>query len=177
MYSHKMPDTDPNLPADLVEAIRGYYPRYPDRRAVVLPALHALQERLGYVPPWAVRRLGELLAISPSEIQDTLSFYGYFRQEKPLGRARIQVCRSIACAARDGEALLNHVCRRLGVHPGETTADGLATIEFAECLGACDVAPAMLVGDELHGDMSEEKADRLIESLRDKAKPAGASTP
>ena len=154
------------LPADLVEAIRGFFPRYPDRRAVVLPALHAIQERLGYVPPWAVRALGAVLEIAPTEIQDALSFYGFFRQDAPLGQTRIQVCRSVACSACDGELLLDQLCRKLEIRPGETTRDGLITLEYAECLGACDVAPAVLVGDELHGDMTPEKVDALVASLR-----------
>jgi NADH-quinone oxidoreductase subunit E len=158
--------TATTLPFDVVEAIRGFFPRYPDRRAVVLPAMHAIQERLGYVPPWAVRELGALLEIAPAEIQDAISFYGFFRQDGPLGRTRIQVCRCVACSARDGEVLLDQLCRKLEIRPGETTRDGLVTVEYAECLGACDAAPAMLVGDELCGDMTPEKVDELVESMR-----------
>jgi NADH-quinone oxidoreductase subunit E len=131
--------TATTLPFDVVEAIRGFFPRYPDRRAVVLPAMHAIQERLGYVPPWAVRELGALLEIAPAEIQDAISFYGFFRQDRPLGRTRIQVCRCVACSARDGEVLLDQLCRKLEIRPGETTRDGLVTVEYAECLGACHV--------------------------------------
>ena len=98
-------------------------------------------------------------------MQDTLSFYGIFKQDKPLGRHRLWVCRSISCAAREGEELLAHLCEKLGIGPGETTPDGRVTLEFAECLGACEQAPAILVDDVLHGDMTKEKTDELLTEL------------
>jgi NADH-quinone oxidoreductase subunit E len=145
--------------------IRAYFPRYPNRRAVTLPALHAVNARLGYVPRQAVVEVAELLELSPAEVQDTLSFYGFFKQDKPEGRTRIWVCRSISCAARGGEELLEYLAGKLGIRPGETTADGRVTLEFAECLGACDVAPAALAGDVLLKDLTKEKIDELLASL------------
>lgn len=151
----------------LGESLRGrieeLYPRYPTRRAVVLPALHLINETLGYVPMPAVAELAEMLGLTPAQVQDTLTFYGFFRQDRPTGRVRIMVCRSISCSARGGEKLLDRLCCRLGIRPGETTADGRFTVEFAECLGLCDVAPALLAGDQVHGPLDEEKLDRLID--------------
>jgi len=153
------------LSAEILAAIRAYFPRYPNRRAVVLPALHVVSEALGYVPPQAVAEIAELLELAPAEVQDTLSFYGFFKQDRPVGRVRIWVCRSISCAARGGEELLEHLCERLGIRPGETTPDGRVTLEYAECLGACDFAPAMLANDTLHKNLTIEKIDALIDSL------------
>jgi NADH-quinone oxidoreductase subunit E len=155
----------PILTDEIRETIRGYFPRYPTRQAVTLPALHAVSEALGYVPPEAVVEIAELLELAPAQVQDTLSFYGFFRQDKPQGRRRVWVCRSISCACRESEGLLEYLCEKLGIRPGETTGDGRITLEFAECLGACDVAPAILVGDTLHGDMTREKIDALLAKL------------
>jgi NADH-quinone oxidoreductase subunit E len=154
------------LNADIRREIEGYLPRYPTRQAAVLPALHAVQERLGYVPREAVVELASLLELAPAQVYDTLSFYGtFFKQDRPLGRHRVWVCRSISCAAREGEGLLERLCEKLGIRPGETTPDGRVTLEFAECLGACEQAPAILVDDTLHGEMTAEKVDRLAAEL------------
>jgi NADH-quinone oxidoreductase subunit E len=160
------PATSPTLLSDAIrEEIRAYFPRYPDRRAVTLPALHVVNARLGYVPSQAVIEIAGLLELSPAEVQDTLSFYGFFKQDKPQGRTRIWVCRSISCAARGGENLLEYLGCKLGIRPGETTADGRVTLEYAECLGACDFAPAALAGEVLLKDLTKEKIDDLLASL------------
>ena len=114
----------------------------------------------------AVVEIAELLGLVPAQVQDTLSFYGFFKQDKPQGRTRLWVCRSISCAARGGEELLAYLCEKLGVQPGETTPDGRVTLELAECLGACDHAPAILANNTLHKNMTREKIDELIESIK-----------
>lgn len=156
------PNTDRILTPAMVEAIKAYFPRYPTRQAVVLPAAHIVNEQLRCVPLQAVVEIAALLDLHPAEVQDTLSFYGYFKQDKPHGRTRAWVCRSIACALRGGEEVLDHLCRRLGVKPGETTADGRLTLEYAECLGACDFAPCMLAGTTLAKNLTPESAEQLL---------------
>jgi NADH-quinone oxidoreductase subunit E len=153
------------LTDDVRQAIRAYLPRYATRQAVTLPALHVINEHLGYVPEQAVVEVAELLELAPAQVQDTLSFYGFFKQDKPQGRVRVWVCRSLSCAARGGEELLEYLCEKLGIRPGETTPDGRVTLEFAECLGACDYAPAMLAGDVLHKNLTKEKIDAFLASL------------
>ena len=130
-----MATAQPTLNENVLDAIRTYFPRYPNRRAAVLPALHIVSEHLGFVPPQAVIEIAELLELAPAEVQDTLSFYGFFKQDAPQGRIRVWVCRSISCSACGGEELLDYLCQRLGIRPGETTADGRVTLECAECLG------------------------------------------
>lgn len=154
------------LDADLRKQIENHFARYPTKQAVVLPALHLVSERLGHVPPEAVVEIAELLELAPAEIQDTLSFYGFFKQDKPLGRYRVWVCRSISCGARGSEDLLEHLCHKLDIQPGETTPDARVTLEVAECLGACDYAPAILVNDVLHENMNKEKVDELLATLK-----------
>jgi NADH-quinone oxidoreductase subunit E len=154
------------LTDEMIAAIKAYFPRYPTRQAVTLPALHIVNERLRYVPIAAVVEIAELLGLAPAEVQDTLSFYGFFKQDAPHGRTRAWVCRSISCALRGGEQVLDHVCHRLGIEPGETTADGGVTVEFAECLGACDFAPCMLAGNTLYKDLTPEKADEILTTFK-----------
>lgn len=148
-----------------MDKIRGYFPRYPNRRAVVLPALHAVNEHLGYVPRQAVIEIAQLLELAPAEVQDTLSFYGFFKQDAPTGKARIWVCRSLSCSACGGEELLAYLEEKLGISPGETTSDGRFTLEYAECLGACDFAPAVLAGNKLYKKLDREKIEAMIIEL------------
>src|SRR5260221_2883108 len=124
------------LTDEMIAEIKAFFPRYPTRQAVTLPALHVVNEQLRCVPLGAVVEIAELLGLAPAEVQDTLSFYGFFKQSGPHGQTRAWVCRSISCALRGGEEVLEHLCHAAGIHPGETTADGALTVEFAECLGA-----------------------------------------
>src|SRR5207302_7529289 len=155
------------LSEEIRQQILAYVPRYPSKQAVTLPALHLVHDTLRCVPLEAVREIADLLDLSPAEVHDTLSFYGIFRDEKhPLGQTRVWVCRSLACMLRGGEELLGHLCHRLGVQPGGTSADGKITLEFAECLGGCEGAPCVLVRDVIQFDMTPEKSDQLVKSLR-----------
>jgi NADH-quinone oxidoreductase subunit E len=153
------------LTEEMIAQIKAYFPRYPSRQAVTLPALHVVNEHLRHVPLAAVVEVAELLGLAPAVVQDTLSFYGFFKQDAPHGRTRAWVCRSISCALRGGEQVLDHLCERAGVRPGETTNDGRLTLEFGECLGACEFAPCMLAGETLHKELTPEKADAFLDSL------------
>lgn len=153
------------LTDEMVAEIRALFPRYPTKQAVTLPALHIVNDKLRYVPLEAIVEIGELLELAPAVVQDTLSFYGMFKQDKPHGKVRAWVCRSVSCALRGGEEVLDHMCHKAGIKPGETTADGSLTLEFAECLGACEYAPCMLAGDTLHKDLTTEKADTFLKEV------------
>ena len=161
-----MSTSDRILTDEMVAAIKAYFPRYPTRQAVTLPALHVVNDRLRYVPLKAVVEIAQLLELAPAEVQDTLSFYGFFKQDAPHGHTRAWVCRSISCALRGGEEVLEQMCHKAGIRPGETTPDGKLTLEFAECLGACDFAPCMLAGKTLYKDLTEEKAAEFLASLK-----------
>jgi NADH-quinone oxidoreductase subunit E len=154
------------LTAEMVAEIKAFFPRYPTLQAVTLPALHVVNSHLRCVPLDAVVEIAELLELAPAQIQDTLTFYGFFKQEAPHGRTRAWVCRSISCALRGADDLLEHMCEKTGTKTGETTIDGRVTIEAAECLGACDFAPCMLAGTTLHKDLTKEKADDFLDSLK-----------
>ena len=157
----------PALSEEIRREIEGYLPRYPTKQAVVLPALHIIHERMRCVSPQAIVELAAMLDLAPAQVHDTMSFYGFFHTpDDPLGRHRCWVCRSIACAVRGGEELLDYLCQRLGIRPGQTTPDGKVTVEFAECLGGCDFAPCLLVDGVLHKNLTRENVDALVESWR-----------
>jgi NADH-quinone oxidoreductase subunit E len=148
------------------EQIRSLLPRYPSKRAVTLPALHMVQEHFRCVPYQAMAEIAELLEITPAEVHDTMSFYGFFPQA-PIGDVRVWICRSLSCMLRGGDELLEHACTRLGIEPGQTTPDGKLTVEYAECLGICDFAPAALADDgRIYGPLAEESVDSMLNELK-----------
>ncbi|MFO0906047.1 MAG: NAD(P)H-dependent oxidoreductase subunit E [Pirellulales bacterium] len=153
------------LTDEMVAQIKAYIPRYPSKQAVTLPALHLVNEHLRHVPFQAIVEIAEILELAPAQVQDTLSFYGFFKQDKPHGQVRAWVCRSVSCYLLGGDQILEHMCHKAGVAPGGTTADGKLTLEYAECLGACEHAPCMLAGDTLHTSLTKDKADAFLKDL------------
>ena len=160
--------TESVLTPQMRAEIEAFFPRYPTKQAVTLPALHVVNEHLRCVPLEAIPEIAAMLELSPAQIYDTLSFYGFFKQQ-PGGTVRAWVCRSISCALRGGEEVLSVLGEKLGVEPGETTADGKITLEFGECLGLCDFAPAMLAGEKVYKNMSVEKVDEVATHLQSQA--------
>lgn len=153
----------PYLSDDIRDRIRAEFPKYPDKRAATLPALHIVHEALRSVPTEAIVDIAEMLELHPAEVHDTMSFYGIFRDgDHPIGKHRLWVCRSISCMLCGSDELLAGVCRRLGVKPGETTEDGKITLEYAECLGACEGAPCVLLDDECYMNMTTESAAQIV---------------
>lgn len=157
----------PALSEALREKIKAYLPRYPTKQAVTLPALHLVQDELRCVPLEAIREIAELLDLSPAEVHDTMSFYGIFRGEgNKLGKTRLWVCRGLACALHGGEETLAAVCQKLHVRPGGTSADGKITVEFAECIGVCEAAPAVLIDDAGRGPVPADQVETLLAELQ-----------
>jgi NADH-quinone oxidoreductase subunit E len=151
---------------DIRRKIESYMPRYPSKQAVTLPALHIVQDELRCVPLDAIREIADMLDLSPAEVHDAMSFYGFFRPENDkLGKRRLWVCRSLSCMLRGGEDLLADLCKKLHVKPGETSADGKITLEFAECIGACEGAPCVLVDDEARMNVTPDKVEELLKEI------------
>ena len=151
------------LSDELRQQIRDLFPNYPTKRAVTLPALHLVQDAQRCVSAAAMAEVAELLELHPAEIADTMSFYGFFRgEDAPLGRKRVWVCRSLSCALRGGEELLADLSERLACEPGGTSVDGRYSLEFAECLGACEGAPCVLVDDECHMNLTMEDRKSVV---------------
>jgi NADH-quinone oxidoreductase subunit F len=135
--------------------------RYPVKRSALLPTLHLVQEQEGWLSRDALAHVASLLGLSPAQVHDTASFYTMFRL-KPEGKTLIEVCTTLSCALGGAEALLEHACRRLGVKPGETTADGRFTVKGVECLAACGGAPAVQVNGAWLEHATAQDVDRVI---------------
>ncbi len=154
------------LPDVIRQQILAYIPRYPSKQAVTLPALHIVHDAMRCVSNEAIREIADMLDLSPAQVHDTMTFYQFFREaDKPLGKTRLWVCRSLACGLRGGDELLETFCKKLHVEPGGTTQDGKITLEFAECLGACEGAPAVMINDVQRHNVTEEHVDALIAEL------------
>jgi formate dehydrogenase subunit gamma len=128
----------------------------------LLPVLHAIQKTLGCVPPGAVPLVAHELNLSRAEVHGVISFYHFFRQQAP-GRHTIYICRAEACQAMGARALEAHAKERLGIEFHATTADGAFTLEPVYCLGNCACSPSVLVDGELHGRVSAQRFDELLE--------------
>jgi formate dehydrogenase subunit gamma len=130
-------------------------------QGALLPVLHAIQDRLSWVPPRAVPLIAFELNLSRAEVHGVLSFYHYFRQSKP-GRQVIYLCRAEACQASGAVALEAHAKRRLGVDFHGTSADGRFTLEPVYCLGNCACGPSLMIDKELHAGVSPARFDELV---------------
>jgi len=138
--------------------------RYPDKDAVILPALHLAQKEQGYVSDGAIIHIAELLGTSPARIEGVATFYTMYNR-KPVGKYHVQICRNISCSLLGAEHLIGHVSKKLGVQPGETTPDGKFTLTKVECLGSCGTAPVMQVNDDYHENLNEERIDAILDNL------------
>ena len=138
--------------------------RYPDKDAVILPALHLAQKEQGYVSDEAIVHIAELLSTSPARIEGVATFYTMYNR-KPVGKYHVQICRNISCSLLGAEHLIAHVAKKLGVQPGETTPDGKFTLTKVECLGSCGTAPVMQVNDDYHENLNEARIDAILDNL------------
>jgi NADH-quinone oxidoreductase subunit E len=138
--------------------------RYPTKRAALLPVLWIVQERLGWVPAEAVAEVATVLELSPADVDGVLTFYTMYALRKG-GRYDLQFCTSISCHLNGADDLLGHCEKKLGIHAGQTTADGKFTITEVECIAGCDRAPSMLVNDKYYEPMTPEKLDSLLDEL------------
>lgn len=155
------------LSEDIKNRIKAYIPRYPRKQAVTLPALHLVHDHYRTVSNEAIVEIADLLDLHPSEVHDTMTFYAFFKTgNDKLGKTRLWVCRGLACMLRGAYELIEHCEKKLDVHCGHTTKDGKITLEFAECIGACDGAPACLKDDEHVMNVTHEKADQLFADLK-----------
>jgi len=146
-------------PSDLA-TVNGVLAKLKDLPGALLPVLHGIQDALGHVPKDAVPVVAKSLNLSRAEVHGVVSFYHWYRTEKP-GEHVIHLCRAEACQAVGGRALETHVKAKLGIDFHETTADGRYTLEPAYCLGNCAVGPSLLIDMQLKGRVTPERFDRL----------------
>ena len=141
-----------------------YFPRYPTKRAVLLPALHHVQHAYGHIPMQAMEELATFLEVAPSEVLDTATFYEEYWL-KPKGKYLLQVCRSLSCEICASGDLTRAIQDTLKIDIGQTTKDGRFTLVELECLGACGTAPVALVNEVLHEELTPAKLMDIIQKL------------
>ena len=141
--------------------IEAEFPRYEQKRAVCVEALKVVQRHRGWVSDEALVAVAEFLEMTPAELDAVATFYNLIFR-KPVGKHVILVCDSVSCWIMGYERILQHLQDRLGIVLGETTADGVFTLLPIVCLGACDQAPAMMIDDELYGNLDPAKIDEIL---------------
>lgn len=150
------------LTADEIGAITAALAHVETKRAAASDALKAVQQRRGWVSDEALQDVAALLDMSPAALDSVATFYcGIYR--RPVGRHVILICDSVSCWVTGYHPLRDHLTERLGIGLGETTADGRFTLLPTACLGVCEQAPAMIIDEDVHGDLTPEKADAILE--------------
>ncbi len=142
--------------------------KYPadQKQSAVMACLSIVQQELGHVSTDSEKVVAEYLGMAPMAVHEVTTFYNMYNQ-RPVGKYKLNVCTNLPCQLRDGQKALHHLEHKLGVHMGETTADGLFTLQQSECLGACADSPVLLVNDRsMCSFMSNEKLDQLVDGLR-----------
>jgi NADH-quinone oxidoreductase E subunit len=154
----------PEFSAQSKQRIERAVAQYPHRQAALLPVLHIAQEQFGHLPDEVLELVSRTLDLAPAHVHGVISFYTMFHTEK-RGR-ELMVCTNISCMLRGAYDILHYLEKKLGIKPGETTADGEFTLIEEECLAACANAPMMICGNEYFLDLTEQKVDAVIEDLR-----------
>ncbi len=160
----------PTLPREKVEHfdrdVASIVKRYPPERrsAALMPVLRAAQELFGHLSPEVQQLAASRLGVSPARVDEVATFYVMFNT-RPVGRHVVELCTNVSCCLTGSEGLWAHLQKKLGVKPGETTADGRITLRETECLGSCGTAPAMLVDDEMYERLTVEKVDEILGRL------------
>ncbi|PWT85287.1 MAG: formate dehydrogenase subunit gamma [Blastocatellia bacterium] len=149
------------LEARTRETVANIVTKLKDKPGALLPVLHAVQNRLGYVPSGAVPVIAEALNLSRAEVHGVISFYHYFRGQPP-GRHTIHLCRAEACQSMNARGLEAHAKRRLGIEFHQTTTTGTFSFEPVYCLGNCACSPAMMIDGELYGRVTPERFDEIV---------------
>ena len=138
--------------------------RFPKQGSALLPALYLVQGEKGWVSEESMAYVAGKLGVSPAFVAGVVSFYTLFHR-RPVGRHHIQVCRTLPCALRGSQAVVDYLSNRLGIEEGETTPDGKFSLVTVECLGACDTAPMCQINDRDHGHLDARALDALLSSL------------
>jgi NADH-quinone oxidoreductase subunit E len=152
------------LSRETLEAIARARARYATAQSALLPALHAAQDQVGYLPQPALADVADALGLPVTEVAAVATFYTMFFTE-PVGRHIVRVCTNLTCHLCGVGPVLERLCRRLGIRPGQTTPDGQVTLEIAECLAACDEAPVLLVDADRLSRVTPEAVDDLVRRL------------
>jgi len=147
------------------QKINAVIAKYPVRRSALIPALHLAQEEAGYITSDVVREFAGIFELAPNEIYEVVSFYTMLFKA-PVGKYVLQVCTNISCLLCNSEGIMDHLQKRLGIKPGETTPDNRFTLLEVECLASCGTAPVVQINDDYHENLTPEKLDLILDSLK-----------
>ena len=163
------PETAPfALSAETASRFAREVAKYPadQKQSAVMACLAIVQHEQGHVSTAPENAIAAYLGMAPIAVREVTTFYNMYNQQ-PVGRFKLNVCTNLPCQLRDGQRALQHLCTRLGVELGGTSADGLFTVQQSECLGACADAPVMLVNDrQMISFMDNDRLDELVDMLR-----------
>jgi NADH-quinone oxidoreductase subunit E len=154
-------------PAALARFAREVAKYPPDQKqSAVMACLAIVQQEAGFVSAESEQVVADYLGMAPMAVREVTTFYNMYNQQ-PVGKYKLNVCTNLPCQLRDGGRALKHLEGKLGVHMGDTTADGLFTLQQSECLGACADSPVLLVNDRtMCSFMTDDKLDQLVDGLR-----------
>lgn len=163
VYTDEVADFSP----EVVEEMRSHLVKYPAerKRSALIPLLFVIQRERGYIDNAGVNFLANFLELEVTDVWETATFYSMFNM-RPVGKYHIQVCKTLSCRIMGEPEITGHICNKLGIHVGETTADGKFTVSRVECLGSCGTAPMMQIGFDYHEDLTTEKVDKILDSLK-----------
>lgn len=158
-----------NIKADLNESVTRITEQYPKNRSAIMPALYLAQEKYGKVDGTVYQAIAEILDVPEIYVFEVASFYTMYNRQE-VGVYHIQLCTNISCMLLGAYNVLTHMEKRLGIKKGQTTEDGLFTISVVECIGSCDVAPAMMVNDAYYDNLTAKRMDEILDELEVAAK-------
>jgi NADH-quinone oxidoreductase subunit E len=141
---------------------------YPIKRSAILPALFIAQEEHGYVTDDDVKYLAQRLEMRVNEVEEVVTFYSMYSRQ-PIGKYKLQVCRTVSCMLAGAEDITKHLCDKLRIKVGESTPDMLFNVQEVECLGYCDLAPVLQINFDYHEKITTTQCDAIIDSLKSKA--------
>ncbi len=153
------------LPGELLEILQKKTASVDHPRELAVDIMLALQNHYGYLSDEGLEEAARLLEMTPLELEELATFYDFIYRE-PVGKFVIHVCDGVVCWMNGYDSVLNHLSKRLGVKPGETTGDGLFTVLPTACIGYCDLSPAMLINGRAYGPLTPEKIDDILNRLR-----------
>lgn len=155
------------LTPERVERIDRIVARYPRKLAAMLPVLWIVTEEKGWISPDAMEWVAGKLGCSPAKVQAVVSFYTMF-DDRPVGKYKLQVCRTLSCELMGARTIIDHLRDRLGIEPGETTDDGMFTLQEVECLASCGTGPMMQCNLKFYEHLTPERIDALLDELRER---------
>lgn len=166
------------LSEKIKNTINGIRHQFPTEQALLLPLLHEIQNEYGWVSREHMKDAGEFLNLPVSKVREVASFYTMYKLE-PQGKVDLQICTNISCWLNGADKLVQCASKKLGVHAGQTTKDGKFTLSQVECLAACGTAPALMLNEDYHEQVTEAELERIIDKASkdlDAGKTVGKST-